>query len=193
MNQNEMRILSPRGVLALLVHPKHHRLPASVISNGVSSIRTEATHRLNYFETDSIAPRLTRSYKRRRKKEEEFSTEDLESQSLTMMSSSPNSSQRFYHPREGEFTLFYFCEMNCNNSRRFTMILANFMQAMDKDDQNESTSTAPIQLICVPNDENASSLRWSTSTEATIFSHIASQAAFWNLGYDHINRLAVIR
>ena len=139
MNQNEMHILSPRGVLALLVHPKHHRLPASVISNGVSSIRTEATRRLNYFETDSIAPRLTRSYKRRRKKEEEFSTEDLESQSLTMMSSSPNSSQRFYHPREGEFTLFYFCEMNCNNSRRFTMILANFMQAMDKDDQNEST------------------------------------------------------
>ena len=170
---NSQEVKAPRGPLALLVHPINHRS---------TTVRTnEVTHILHYFENRPNAPRLSRTYKRRRAKTDEDpegdqpSTNNLDGSIL-------------YHPSQGEFTLFFFCEMNCRNSQRITMILTNFISTANKgDDENKI-----IQLVCVPNDENINLSR-TASSSADILSHLSSQIDYWLLGYDHVNRLAIIR
>jgi len=45
--------------------------------------------------------------------------------------------------------------------------------------------STPCQLICIPNNE--------LSTTTGFFQYLASHTQFWKLGFDHINRLGVIR
>lgn len=173
MNRRQ-EVTAPRGPLALLVHPSNHRS---------TTMRTdEVTYTLHYVENRPNAPRLSRTYKRRRAKKTD---EDPEGDQPS--TNNPDGSI-LYHPSQGEFTLFFFCEMNCRNSQRITMILANFISTANKgDDENKI-----IQLICVPNDENINLSR-TGGKSADILSHLSSQIDYWLLGYDHVNRLAIIR
>lgn len=202
MKQNEtsrVHVPSPRGVLALLVLPSSNRFAVHAAALG----RNESTHRLHYFDHDPNAPRLNKiqSHKRQRKQTQTHEyDEDLEIQALNVfgLHVTPTVHVRVpYHPSQGEFTLIYFCDMNCRHSTRFTKILANFMQAVQKDDHYENENTLPIQLICVLNDEiNLSATGFRNELRngpPNILSHLVSETACWCLGYDHINRLAMIR
>ena len=106
-----------------------------------------------------------------------------------------------YHPCNAEFTLLFFCEMNCRNSRRFVFLLADFLKAVllhqiqndkDNDDDNDDDGdkNTIVQLILIPNDNITNMEKVSSST---ILSHLQSETEYWHLGFDHKNRLAIIR
>ena len=216
------RIPAPRGVLSLLVLPTNNRLAESARALG----RHESTtHRLHFFDHEPESPRLSKIFKRKRKNKDHSKQDDLLDEEVGFLESSHSKSEALnifgsgsmysnrttnqhvssYHPSRGEFTLLYFCELNCRNSTRFTKILADFMQAIQKDDHYDdgdahtlTSASRPIQLICVLNDEikDLSDIEFRNKLRnggANIITHLMSQTSFWCLGYDHINRLATIR
>jgi hypothetical protein len=197
------RVLSPRGVLALLVPPS---ISAAADRNSNRNNSNSAHHQLHYFNYDPCAPRLDPNLRMRRKKRYQELDVDLEDQYCDNCGQNQmDVNGHFplpYHPHNGEFTLVFFCEMSCRNSNRISIMLANFMQAIQKDDdyydvQGGETGVSPIQLICVPNDEIDMSEEQNRKSlmkgKPNILSHLASQTDFWCLGYDHVNRLAMIR
>ena len=118
MKQSEtsrVHVPSPRGVLALLVLPSSNRFAVHAAALG----RNESTHRLHYFDHDPNAPRLNKiqSHKRQRKQTQTHEyDEDLEIQALNVFGLHVTPTVHVhvpYHPSQGEFTLIYFCDMNC--------------------------------------------------------------------------------
>ena len=182
---------SPRGVLALLVPPPNQTPNA-----------TDDRYHLPYFDSDPTAPRLTRtshSHKRRRRNKNNHTTAQEDTETPRDTTTQVVDNQKLYHPNQGEFTLVYFFQMNwCRNSQRLTMVLANFMHALalSKNEQEEHSMVVPCQLLCVPNDIldlSCQEGRRGVLEEASILSHLLSETGFWCLGYNHINRLALIR
>ena len=196
---------NPKGPLALLVHPKNcsntnTNLIIQARANEVST--STATHRMKYFDYDPTGPRLSSSrVTKKRKHRNQEQMHDAEGQQLSASASASahytdQDEQRLYHPKNGEFTLVFFCEMNCRNSLRVTMALAKFLHSVEKtkQDGDEYECKRPIQLICIPNDDIDSSKQGShvNVTEANIITHLYSHTEFWHMGFDHVNRSAII-
>jgi len=218
MNNNNS---NPKGPLALLVHPKNRRsninntdnliiqqVPVRATTEEAStSTSTSSTHRMKYFDYDPTGPRLSRVIKKRKRRNQE-QMHDAEGQQLSASASYTDQDQdehqqRLYHPRNGEFTLLFFCEMNCRNSLRVTMVLAKFLHLVEKTKQDgDEYKRRPIQLICIPNDDidlskskgshAAADVSLSVGAEANIFTHLYSHTEFWHMGFDHVNRSAII-
>ena len=91
-----------------------------------------------------------------------------------------------YHPSDATITLIYFCELDCANSRRFTFILANFLKDLLSHDKDS------VQLVCVLN-EDIRRTKARKIEDGSIISHLQSETELWHLGYDHINRLSLLR
>ena len=203
------RVLSPRSVLALLVPPssiQSRSISAAADKKSNRNNSNSAHHQLHYFNYNPCAPRLDPNLRMRRKKRYQELDVDLENQYCDNFGQNQMDVNGYfplpYHPHNGEFTLVFFCEMSCRNSNRISIILANFMQSIQKDDdyydvQGDETGASPIQLICVPNDEIDMSDEQNRKSlmkgKPNILSHLSSQTDFWCLGYDHVNRLAMIR
>lgn len=215
-------VTTPKGPLALLVKP-----PAAP----TGTIHSSAYH-LHYFACNPTAPCLSRIHsskiqhrppqQRRRRKRSRQSEGNQEQEELGQQEQVESlheeyyQSQTTYHPCKEAFTLLFFCEMNCRNSQRFTMVLASFLQTVQSMD-NFKNGKRPIQLICIPNDDldlsillhhmthdeynmdeeeqkSYSEMLWTTKKGgANILTHLMSCCDFWHMGYDHTNRLAMIR
>jgi len=174
---------SPKGVLALIVGP-----PRS------SEDETES-HILHYYVHDAKAKRMKRNRSRKSNKNR-IQQENQQSNHNTVL-------HKPYRPHHADFTLLYFCDFNCVNSRRFTFILAEFLKNLNSqinkvvsdegknDGNNDIDKSSICQLVCVPNDH----IRYCSGTDveyASIMSHLQSETEFWHLGFDHNNRLAII-
>ena len=214
MNQ----INSPKGPLALLVHPVNNR--------DLAARTNDSTHMLHHFDYDPTGHRFSRlKNKRRRRKNRnaqqtqaqtsiEMEMDDAEGQQLHI-----EMEQKLYHPTNGEFTIAFFCEINCRHSQRVTLMLAKFMHALEK--KQDDQCIRPVQLICIPNDDIQVDMRMHLDTnmntnlntnihvdgqassksnlklmvggdEANLFTHLYSHAEFWHMGFDHVNRSAII-
>ncbi len=196
---------SPRGVMALIVNPTLH-------DNSAFSTGAAPTHHLTFFGLNPTASRI--SIRKRRRKERfggrdathEFDIENQDLNTLGGVGVSGRKDQREresgsgigisrpakFSPNASEFTLLYFYESNlvCKNSKRFTPILASFMNNIQHSSENGDNSYfIPCQLICVPNYDDEAE-RYS---EPNILTHLSSEAYFWHLGVNHVNRLAIIR
>lgn len=110
----------------------------------------------------------------------EFGSNALASSSICTTTANP------YRPGDAEFTLIYFCELDCVNSRRFTFILADFLK------DASLTGANAYQLICVLNDD-INQVKRSRVEDGSIISHLQTETQLWHLGYDHIHRLAILR
>jgi hypothetical protein len=97
------------------------------------------------------------------------------------------SHSKIYHPCNGEFTLVYFCDLECRNTLRFTSILGRFLRDVIKMD----TYMNSLQLICITNNETCSTR--NDYLNHSIFSHLASETEYWIMPFQHTNRLALIR
>jgi len=215
---------SPRGVLALIVGP----LNARCNGNDFGS-----THKMTYFKSDPTFPRLTN---RKRERNDRFGDDtqfdvDEENPSAEIDHQSPlgegwkrsdlpnmRNVSSVYHPLKSEFTLLYFYESHviCRNSKRFSLVLASFMNEILQSsmkscvrdpDQDIHAMKCPIQLICVPNCKDSLGnvgaqqqryqlLRGHTPARTpnpTILSHLIAHTSLWHMGFDHANRLAIIR
>jgi hypothetical protein len=202
---------NPKGPLALLVHPKNcsdtNTTNLIIQARANEESTSTATHRMKYFDYDPTGPRLSSSRvtkKRKHRNQEQMHDAEQGQQLSASVSASVHyteqDEQRLYHPRNGEFTLVFFCEMNCRNSLRVTMALAKFLHSVEKTKQDgdeyeyEYECKRPIQLICIPNDDIDLSKQGShvNATEANIITHLYSNTEFWHMGFDHVNRSAII-
>jgi hypothetical protein len=202
---------NPKGPLALLVHPKNcsdtNTTNLIIQARANEESTSTATHRMTYFDYDPTGPRLSSSRvtkKRKHRNQEQMHDAEQGQQLSASVSASVHyteqDEQRLYHPRNGEFTLVFFCEMNCRNSLRVTMALAKFLHSVEKTKQDgdeyeyEYECKRPIQLICIPNDDIDLSKQGShvNATEANIITHLYSNTEFWHMGFDHVNRSAII-
>ena len=95
--------------------------------------------------------------------------------------------EKSYRPSDAEFTLLFFCELNCAHCRRFTFILADFLK-----NASSSSMENTYQLICVLNDD-ISKMNARNIHNGSIISHLQSEIELWHLGFNHINRLAILR
>jgi|AntRauTorckE5430_2_1112549.scaffolds.fasta_scaffold03599_5 hypothetical protein len=190
---------TPKGPLALLVHPVNRR---------DLTIRTNDTsHKLHHFVYDPTGPRLSRLRNKRKRRKNRNA--QLQTQTQPQHGHDAEEQQKYnveiehklYHPNNGEFTLAFFCEMNCRHSQRVAMVLAKFMHAAEKKQHDEGKRT--VQLICIPNDEmnnmdgriTHKDEQVSSETmagEANLFTHLYSHSEFWHMGFDHGNRSAII-
>ncbi len=147
---------------------------------------------LHYVPNNPSACRMRKNLKR--KSHNVVNNEDdIEEQN---QSTNIHDDAKRYNPLNAEFTLLFFCDLNCMNSRRFTFILADFMKECTTSNfhylQSETKNDRDnVQLILIPNNENISIL--DNKKSATIMSHLQSQTDYWYLGFDHMNRLAIIR
>ena len=195
-----------------MVHPKNcsdtNTTNLIIQARANEESTSTATHRMTYFDYDPTGPRLSSSrVTKKRKHRNQEQMHDAEGQQLSASASASvhyteQDEQRLYHPRNGEFTLVFFCEMNCRNSLRVTMALAKFLHSVEKTKQDgdeyeyeyEYECKRPIQLICIPNDDIDLSKQGShvNATEANIITHLYSNTEFWHMGFDHVNRSAII-
>jgi hypothetical protein len=148
-------VTTPKGPLALLVKP-----PAAAPTGTIHS----SAYHLHYFACNPTAPCLSRIHsskiqqhpqrrKRRRQSEGNQQQEQLgQQEQVESLHEEYYQSQKTYHPCKEAFTLLFFCEMNCRNSQRFTMVLSSFLQTVQSMD-NFKNGKRPIQLICIPNDD----------------------------------------
>lgn len=194
-----------------MVHPKNcsdtNTTNLIIQARANEESTSTATHRMTYFDYDPTGPRLSSSRvtKKRKHRNQEQMHDAEQGQQLSASASASvhyteQDEQRLYHPRNGEFTLVFFCEMNCRNSLRVTMALAKFLHSVEKTKQDgdeyeyEYECKRPIQLICIPNDDIDLSKQGShvNATEANIITHLYSNTEFWHMGFDHVNRSAII-
>lgn len=247
-------LTAPRGPLALLVKPppsphnNEHDVVVTTQSSSSSCLSTSRYH-LHYFQCNPIAPCFSRvhsskmqqpSRRRRRRRQRRQGTlqqeepgqegQDKEKEQLQSILQEYYQNEKMYHPHKEAFTLLFFCELNCRNSQRFTMVLSSFLKTIQSMENFENDKPPPqqpqpqrlFQLICIPNDDlelsfllndtanvhddvennptinhdcEAVSLsqRKEHGREANILTHLMSCCDFWHMGYDHCNRLSMIR
>lgn len=154
-------VQAPRGALAMIVDSKHE-----------ATLNSHDT--LCYIPHDPTAQRI-KSKRRPRTKDDAIETPPIFCRF------------KIYHPCNGDFTLVYFCDLECRNTLRFTSILGRFLRDVNKMDQD----TNSLQLICITND-NVCSIR-NEYMNYSIFSHLASETEYWIMPFEHANRLAFIR
>jgi hypothetical protein len=163
-----MEYSSPKGITALIA--------TKLSSTGERSL-------LHYFPRNEKANRMRRNIqKRNRVTDEKIEDEIIEA--------SNDFEVKEYKPMDADMTFIYFCDLNCVNSRRFTIILADFLKSAKAYYSSENTCRA-FQLILVPNNEITPNINPMTTTN--ILTHLQSETDYWCIGFDHINRLALIR
>mmetsp|Transcript_3872 Transcript_3872/g.7428 ORF Transcript_3872/g.7428 Transcript_3872/m.7428 type:complete len:339 (+) Transcript_3872:327-1343(+) len=229
----------PKGPLALLVKPP--TLTTSK-SSSLSSSLSSSNYHLQYFACNSMARCLTRrgiirsSFQTIRQQKRQQYQQQQQQQGQEEEELHYQHNHKLYHPYKNGFTLLFFCEMNCKNSQRFTLVLGSFLktvQSMAMENCKNDQECIKLQLICIPNDDlELSSLlptilgrtegvqhdvvdtenhqptvndhgddvlqqqqqqQQRTKVTANILTHLMSCCEFWHMGYDHINRLSMIR
>jgi len=166
------------GILALILGPPPPSQPPSpeqqqhkqqLLSEPSSPRHQLGYHPYNATHTQKqYAKKYSLSSKRRHKKDD-----DLEKGN--------NRKMKHWNPHESEFTVLYFCDFHCRNSIRFLPILGHFFQTQ--------SSPKTCQLICVPNND----LSYYNEDDYGFFPKLQTQTEFWSLGYNHCNRLPLIR
>lgn len=140
--------------------------------NGHSPMQSECT--LCYIPHDPAAQRIRSKRKPRRR------GEDIETPPIY-------THFKVYHPCNGEFTLVFFCDLECRNTLRFTSILGRFLRDVNKMEKD----TKSLQLVCIPNNSTCSNS--NECMDHSVFSHLASEVEYWVMPFEHANRLAFIR
>ena len=89
-----------------------------------------------------------------------------------------------FNPDNAEFTLAFFCDFEtCRNSQRIVPILATFLTKINSIEDDRQLYSKNVDLICIPNAD----LRGKS------FKILSKVTDFWCLGFNHSNRLHLIR
>jgi hypothetical protein len=189
---------SPRGILALITGPLKSA--------------NDDSYKLQYIQRNRQSKRLKRTNRTKRRSHNDNNHDynhDLEKNITNDTNTNTTTAATSYHPTNAEFSLLFFCDLYCSNSSRFTFILSNFLKDvqtkwsssassnnhdMNSNDSNNDYNNPDMipsyQLICIPNDNIQS---YSEVENGTIMSHLKSETDYWHLGFNHKNRLAIIR
>ena len=164
---NENRKTPSKGILSFITGPPN--------------IDENFSYALRFMPLNVHAERLRRNRARKNKRSQKGKDDDVEGSGAVLR-------ERPYRPHNAEFTLLFFCDFHCVNTRRFTFILADFLRhAQSQKSDYSDHGTDSYHLVCIPNDD----IRGYEN--GTILSHLQSETDYWHLGFDHTNRLSIIR